>query len=123
MTDQSTVEQPTLLVVIYADPAKDGAAAEALRMAMGLGTGNRTLQLALMGPAAQILGEDVDELVDGEMMENHLDVFEDWGTPFYVSRSATACYDLSDSQVEVRPIDLPDLAGMMALAYQVMVFR
>jgi len=115
--------QPTLLVVVYADPAQNGATAEALRMAMGLSTGNRSLQLALMGPAAQVLGEDVDDLVDGEMMENHLDVFEDWGTPFYVSREAASTYDLSDSPVEVVPIDLADLARMMADAYQVMVFR
>jgi hypothetical protein len=123
MPESSTAVQPTLLVVIYADPNENGAAAEALRMAMGLSTGNRTLQMVLMGPAAQVLGEDVDELVDGEMMENHLDVFEDWGTVFHVGKDATEAYDLSDSPVEVVPIGSDDLAKMMAAAHQVMVFR
>jgi len=116
-------KQPTPLVVIYADPETRGATAEALRMAMGLGTGNRALQLVLMGPAAQVLGDDVDDLVDGEMIENHLDVFEDWQTPFYVERAALEQYDLSDPQVEVIPLDTSGLSQLMTTAHQVMVFR
>ncbi len=116
-------DQSTLLVVIYADPAANGAAAEALRMAMGLGTGNRTLQMVLMGPAAQVLGDDADELVDGEMIENHLDVFEDWETVFHVDRAALERYGIDDPVVEVAPLDTDGLARIMADAHQVMVFR
>ncbi len=112
---------PTLLMTIFSDPEKSGLAAEALRMAMGLGTGKRSLQVVLMGPAAQVLTEDVDELVDGEMIENHLAVFEEWQTPFYVEQPDR--YDLSDSPVEVVPVDTTELARMMAAAHQVMVFR
>jgi hypothetical protein len=111
----------TLLVLVYADPARSGLAAEALRMAMGLGTGRRTLKVVLMGPAAQVLGPDVDDLVDGEMIENHLDVFADWGTPFYVGEGAEVD-DLDDAPVKVEPVDTPGLARLMAEARQVMVF-
>ncbi|MFQ5508449.1 MAG: hypothetical protein ACE5FN_03835 [Leptospirillia bacterium] len=113
---------PTLLTVIYADPAESGMPAEALRMAMGLGTGPRTLQMVLMGPAAKMLMDDVDDLVDGEMIENNLDVFEEWGTVFHVERAAISAHDISDPVVEVVPVETADVARMMAAAHQVLVF-
>jgi hypothetical protein len=105
-----TAGADTLLMVIYADPARSG-----------LGTGRRTLQVVLMGPAAKVLTAEVDDLVDGEMIENHLDVFAEWGTPFHVGDGGEA-YDLEDAPVKVVPIDAATLARMMAEAHQVMVF-
>ena len=113
-------EQPTLLVVIYADPEKSGLTAEALRIAMGLGAGRRTVQVVLMGPAAKVLGDDLDDLVDGEMIEKHLEVFEEWGTPFHVGGAGPD--EFPDAAVEVVPVDEATVARMMAEADQVMVF-
>lgn len=112
--------EPTLLVLIYADPEKSGLTAEALRIAMGLGTGRRRLTLVLMGPAAKVLGPDLDDLVDGEMIENHLDVFAEWGTPFFAGGAGPG--DLADAPLEVAPIDDAGLARAVAEADHVMVF-
>jgi len=114
-------DPPTLLIVIYADPDKSGLTAEALRIAMGLGAGKRTLQVVLMGPAAKVLGDDLDDLVDGEMIENHLDVFAEWGTPFHVGGGPSPD-DYPDAPVRVVPVDEQGVARMMAAADQVMVF-
>ena len=112
----------SITLVIYSDPAKSGATAEALRMGMGLGVGERTLNVVLMGPAAQVLTDEVDDLVDGEMIENHLDIYEEWGTPFHVHADAVAQYDLDGSPVEVIVVDDQEVARMMASAKQVMIF-
>lgn len=113
----------TITLVIYADPEKSGATAEALRMGMGLGVGERTLNVVLMGPAAKVLTDEVDELVDGEMIENHLDVYADWDATFHVDRAAIDEYDIGDdSPVEVAPATAADVARLMADAEQVMVF-
>jgi sulfur relay (sulfurtransferase) DsrF/TusC family protein len=114
-------DSPTLLVVIYTDPEKSGLTAEALRIAMGLGAGKRTVQVVLMGAAAKVLGDDLDDLVDGDMIENHLDVFADWGTPFHLGGGSDAG-DYEDAVVDVQPVDDAGLARMMAEADQVMVF-
>lgn len=111
----------TLVMLIYADPAKTGLTAEALRMAMGLGTGRLAVRVVLMGPAAGVLTDEVDDLVDGELIENHLDVLADWGTPFFVGGGGEA-YDRSDAPVEASPVDAEGLARMVGEARQVMVF-
>lgn len=115
-------DAPHLLAVIYSDPESGGLAAEALRMVMGLGAGTLTFQVVLMGPAAKMLTEEVDDLVDGEMIESHLDVFGEWDTPFYVDRRATRDYDLSGAPVEVVPVGVEEVAAAMTEARQVMVF-
>lgn len=112
----------TLLIAIYADPAQSGVTAEALRMGMGLSVGERELKLVLVGPAARVLTDEVDDLVDGEMIENHLDIYAEWGTPFHVHTDAVAQYDLDGSPVEVIAVDDHQVARMMASAEQVMVF-
>jgi sulfur relay (sulfurtransferase) DsrF/TusC family protein len=114
-------DPPTLLVVIYADPEQTGLTAEALRIAMGLGAGQRTVQVVLMGAAAKVLGDDLDDLIDGDMIENHLDVFADWGTPFHLGGGADAAA-YAGAVVDVKPVDDAGLARMMAEADQVMVF-
>ncbi|MDH5527383.1 MAG: DsrE family protein [Nitrospirota bacterium] len=113
----------SITLVIYSDPAKSGATAEALRMGMGLGVGERTLNVVLMGPAAQVLTDEVDDLVDGEMIENHLDVYADWGATFHVDPAAMDEYGIGDdSPVDVVPATAADVARLMAGAAQVMVF-
>jgi len=114
-------DSPTLLVVIYTDPETSGLTAEALRIAMGLGAGNRTVHVVLMGAAAKVLGDDLDDLIDGDMIENHLDVFAEWGTPFHLGGGADAG-SYAGAVVDVKPVDDAGLARMMAEADQVMVF-
>lgn len=112
----------TLLMLIYADPAENGVTAEALRMGMGLSVGERELKLVLVGEAAKVLTDEVDDLVDGEMIENHLDVYEEWGTPFHVHVDAADRYDLDGAPVDVTTVDDREIARMMGTADQVMVF-
>ncbi|MDH4228244.1 MAG: DsrE family protein [Nitrospirota bacterium] len=113
---------PALLLFIASDPERSGATAEALRMGMGLAAGSRSVQVVLSGPAARVLTEEVDELVDGEMIENHLEVFAEWDTPFFVARQAIAEYGIRDAPVPVVPVDDSEIARMLARARNVMVF-
>jgi hypothetical protein len=112
-----------LLLVIYGDPEHSGLPAEALRMGMGLNGEKRAVEIVLMGPAIKVLTDQVDELVDGEMIENHLDVYEEWGTPFHVAADAVGDYDIDDAPVPVTELDAAGLASAMAAAGRVMVFR
>jgi len=63
---------PSIIVVIHEDPRKTHRAVEALRIALGLGTGDNPLTVVLLDQAPLLLVEDQDDLVDGEILEKYL---------------------------------------------------
>jgi len=69
---------------------KGPRAVEALRVALGLGSHNegRDLSIVLGGRAPYLLAEDTSDVVDGEILEKHLPVFLEWGTPFAIEPDA-----------------------------------
>jgi hypothetical protein len=81
---------PKILVLIHADPFKSHRAVEALRIALGLGSNNegKNLTILLAGRAAHLLAEDTTDIVDAEILEQHLPVFIEWETPFHIAPDA-----------------------------------
>ena len=51
---------PSIIVLIRADPRQSGRAVEALRIALGLGTGDNPLTVILLDNAPLLLAEDTD---------------------------------------------------------------
>ncbi len=78
---------PKTLVLIQTDPMKSHRAVEALRIALGLGSHNegRDISVVLCGRAPYLLSEDAGDIVDGEILEKHIPVFIEWGTPFFIT--------------------------------------
>ena len=81
---------PKTLIVIQTDPTKSHRAVEALRIALGLGSHNegQDISIILCGRAPYLLSEDVGDIVDEEILEKHLPVFVEWGTPFLIAMDA-----------------------------------
>ena len=81
---------PTVLVLIQSDPLKSHRPVEALRIALGLGSNNegQGLTIALSGRSPYLLAEDTSDIVDAEILEKHLPVFLEWGTPFHIATNA-----------------------------------
>ena len=79
-----------IVVLIGVDPMKSHRAVEAFRIALGLGSHNegKDICLILSGRAPFLLAEDTTDIVDGEILEKHLPVFLEWGTPFAISTDA-----------------------------------
>ncbi len=81
---------PKTLIVIQTDPTKSHRAVEALRIALGLGSHNegQDISIVLCGRAPHLLAEDTGDIVDVEILEKHLPVFIEWGTPFFIATDA-----------------------------------
>ena len=102
---------------------KSHRAVEALRIALGLGSHNegKDLSLILSGRAPFLLAEDTTDIVDGEILEKHIPVFIEWGTPFSIS---------SDAEVPPRyirgcvtkPIAPHEIANALETADRVLIF-
>jgi hypothetical protein len=78
----------TITVVIRENPLTSGRAVEALRIALGLGAGDRPITVVLLDNAPRLLSEDRDEVVDLEILEKYLPSFQHLETEFLVPPGA-----------------------------------
>lgn len=117
------VSSPKIVILIRADPTKDHRAVEALRIALGLGSHNegQDLTLVLTHRAPLLLGEDNAEIVDAEILERHLPVFIEWGTPFGIAADAVAPSRYLPGCV-TKPMTLSDIAALLKVADRVLIF-
>jgi len=80
-----------VLVVVDADPRTNPRAAEALRMAGGVGVWKQVeVDVALCGPATAAKGEGVSQLPDARVIEQFLPMIREHGGRVHVLPDATA---------------------------------
>jgi hypothetical protein len=77
-----------VLVVIAADPEASHRANEAVRIALGILAGENDVSIVLLGPAAKVLGPEIEEYVDGEDTVKHVATLKKLGQRFHVERDA-----------------------------------
>lgn len=102
---------------------KSHRAVEALRIALGLGSHNegKDIRLILSGRAPFLLAEDASDIVDGEILEKHLPVFIEWGTPFFIAADAESpARYIPDCAT--KPITHSEMATALETADRVLVF-
>ena len=114
---------PKTLVVIQTDPMKSHRAVEALRIALGLGSHNegRDVSVVLCGRAPYLLSEDAGDIVDGEILEKHIPVFIEWGTPFFIATDAETPHRYIPDVV-TKPISAAEIPSALESADRVLVF-
>ncbi len=85
---------PSVIVVIREDPQKTHRAVEALRIALGLSTGENPLSVVLLGQAPLLISEAPEDIVDGEILEKYLPSFKHLKIPFVVPAGTSARFGL-----------------------------
>jgi len=71
-----------LAVVIQEDPRKSHRPVEALRIALGLASGSHMTTVVLLGEAVCLLGDEIDDIRDVEILEKCLPMIEQLKIPF-----------------------------------------
>lgn len=112
---------PSIVVVIREDPTKTHRAVEALRIALGLSTGENPMTVVLLGQAPLLISEDAEELVDGDILEKYLPSFKQLETPFILRSGAVSGFEL-DPEFKVRESSDDAIRAMIANADRVLVF-
>jgi hypothetical protein len=102
---------------------KSPRAVEALRVALGLGSHNegRDLSIVLSGRAPYLLAEDTSDVADAEILEKHLPVFLEWGTPFAIAPDAESPSHYAPG-ITTKPITQADLSAALEAADRVLIF-
>ena len=78
-----------IAVVISEDPSVSARPVEALRIALGLCSGDHETTVILLGRAPSLLMENTDEIVDVDILEKYLPSFKHLSIPFIVEPRTT----------------------------------
>ena len=80
-------DQP-VLVLISADPRDSHRANEAMRIGLGILSGENEVTFVLTGPGVHLLDEDTDDLIDGDDIAKFRSNIRSLGIPFHVEAGA-----------------------------------
>ena len=110
-----------ITVVIREDPTRSGRAVEALRIALGLVSGDHRVTVALLDRAPLLLAEERDEVVDGDILEKYLPSLKHLEAEFLVPTGTGRQFELEDgfTVCEVAP---GELRQRMRTSDRVLVF-
>jgi hypothetical protein len=91
-----------VLVVISADPRASHRANEAMRIGLGVVSGENDVTFVLAGPAVHLLDADTDDLVDGDDIAKFRSSLRTLGIPFHVEAGAVP--DAPDWNADGHPV-------------------
>ena len=112
-----------VLVVIGTDPRLSGRAFEAMRIGVGIVSGENEVTFVLTGPAAHLLDTDTDDLVDGDDIEKFRTTLRRLEVPFHIEESALPTDgDWNADGHAVVPVSRARIAELIAAARRVLVF-
>lgn len=76
-------------VVIAEDPAKSPKPVEALRIALGLCSGDHETSVVLLGNAPVLITEHIDDVMDVDILEKYRPSFAQLSVPFLLESHST----------------------------------
>ena len=125
----TAMSQPTLFVkaralfIINSDPRRSHRAAEAVRIAAGVGVWKKVeVTICLCEAAALTLSEAAGEFAGGEELPAHWALIAEWGRPVFIETGAPLLKDLEKAPVKFERIDTVQLARMASESDYVLRF-
>ena len=94
-----------IAVVISEDPCVTARPVEALRIALGLCSGDHETTVVLLGRAPLLLMEDTEEIIDADILEKYLPSFKHLSIPFVVESETVIESWSHDFAVTMRTAD------------------
>jgi len=115
-------DQP-VLVLISVDPRESHRANEAMRIALGIVSGENEVTVVLTGPAIHLLDGDTDDLVDGDDIAKFRANLRAVGVPFHVEAGpAPTDSEWNTEGHTIIPVSAADLAELVRASRRVLVF-
>ena len=112
-----------VIVVIEADPRVSHRANEAMRIGLGIVSGENEVTFVLTGAGVHLLDGDTDDLVDGDDIGKFRGVLKSLGVPFHVDRdSLPDDPDWNTDGHPVMPVTRADVAKLVRQGRRCLVF-
>jgi hypothetical protein len=112
-----------VLVLISADPRRSHRATEAMRIGLGVVSGENEVTLVLTGPGAHLLDAETDDLVDGDDVARFRASLQRLQVPFHVERGAIPPDpDWNAGGHPIVPVSPAEIADLVSRARRVVSF-
>jgi hypothetical protein len=112
-----------VLVLISVDPRQSHRANEAMRIALGVVSGENDVTVVLTGPAVHLLDADTDDLVDGDDIAKFRANLRAVGVPFHVEGGAVpADADWNADGHPIVRVTAADIAALVRGSRRALVF-
>jgi hypothetical protein len=112
-----------VLVLISVDPRESHRANEAMRIGLGIVSGENEVIFVLTGPAVHLLDADTDDLVDGDDIAKFRANLRALEIPFHVEAGARPSdADWNAERHPIVPVTIDDIAELVRKSRRVLVF-
>ena len=113
----------TALVLIRSNPRESHRPVEALRIALGLISGEIPVTIVLMNEAPRLLSEDTEDLVDGDILQKYLPTLKALDQSFHVETHAfTKTHGTEEPEYRIEKISLDQIGDLMDRADRFLIF-
>lgn len=109
-----------IAVVISEDPCITARPVEALRIALGLCSGDHQTTIVLLGRATALLMKDTEDIIDIDVLEKYLPSFKHLAVPFLVESGTATNIWSDDFAVTTRTTD--EIRQFIRLADRSLIF-
>jgi len=112
-----------VLVLISVDPRESHRANEAMRIGLGIVSGENEVTFVLTGPAVHLLDADTDDLVDGDDIDKFRTSLRALGIPFHIEAGASpADADWNADGHPIVSVTSGDIARLVHTSRRVLIF-
>ncbi|HEY5595281.1 MAG TPA: DsrE family protein [Nitrospiria bacterium] len=111
-----------ILVLVKSNPLESHRPVEAIRIALGLVSGEHPVVIVLLNQAPLLLSDDTEDLVDGDILQKYLPTFKELDQTFMVEEGSLHAYPLKDSDYKIQPVSLDGIADLLLQAGRSIIF-
>ncbi len=111
-----------ILVLIKSNPLESHRPVEAIRIALGLASGEHSVVIVLLNQAPRLLADDTDDLVDGDILQKYLPVFKEMDQTFFIEETSLRAHLLEGSDYTIQAISYDKIAELIRQAGRFLIF-
>lgn len=111
-----------ILVLIKSNPVESHRPVEAIRIALGLVSGDHSVMIVLLNQAPLLLAHDTEDLVDGDILQKYLPTFNELDQMFFIEEGSLKSHPLDDSDYKIQAVSFDKITEMIRQAGRFFIF-
>ncbi|MEK6684685.1 MAG: DsrE family protein [Nitrospirota bacterium] len=111
-----------ILVLIKSNPLKNHRPVEAIRIALGLVSGEHAVAIVLLNQAPLLLADDTEDLVDGDLLQKYIPIFKEMGQTFFVEEGSLRAHPIEGSDYKIQAVSFDEITELIRQAGRFLIF-